>query len=374
MNPMPLDDLVLALQRFVDRLVRRAGADVRLPRDAAACSSSRSTDSRAACWSRRWRRGACRSCAGDRARRLASASDVRRSAFVDAFLPACRDVRRAPDIPGFHYHDKRQREDVYFHARATPRAWSARRRAVVAASSRRRLLWLRFHRGALQNLFTFAIMKRPSGSGLLAALSAVIVLLWVALKSTVITVVELARAVLRLLADPVASGRAGGSGWPSSSGSRSGCGSSSRSPSRVTSTPACRRSTSTISTTTSSHTPTGRGIRVRCAACAHRRRDQADLARVPSRAEHAYDLYILSDHGQALCKPFGQLSGGRRFERVVFEDFFTTAEARPVGPERPAGRRRLASASRRCAWAAPPATSSASSITSRMVFRGSSAR
>ena len=46
-------------------------------------------------------------------------------------------------------------------------------------------------------------VKRPSGSGLLAALSAIIVLLWVALKSTVITVVELARAVLRLLADPV---------------------------------------------------------------------------------------------------------------------------------------------------------------------------
>ena len=62
--------------------------------------------------------------------------------------------------------------------------------------------------------------------------------------------------------------------------------------------------------------------------------------RVP---EHAYDLYILSDHGQALTKPFGQLSGGRRFERVIFEDFFTPAGARPVGPERPAGRHRLAS-------------------------------
>src|SRR5204863_877267 len=62
--------------------------------------------------------------------------------------------------------------------------------------------------------------------------------------------------------------------------------------------------------------------------------------RVP---EHAYDLYILSDHGQALTKPFGQLSGGRRFERVIFEDFFTPAGARPVGTERPAGRHRLAS-------------------------------
>src|SRR2546429_9156315 len=53
------------------------------------------------------------------------------------------------------------------------------------------------------------MMKRPSGSGLLAALSAVVVLAWVALKSTVITAVELARAVLRLLADPVREWRRG---------------------------------------------------------------------------------------------------------------------------------------------------------------------
>src|SRR5204862_56723 len=109
-----------------------------------------------------------------------------------------------PDIPGFHYHDKRQREDVYF-----PRAGDAARVERTQASGRRGIVeggacyGCVFTGGALQNLFTFAIMKRPSGSGLLAALSAIIVLLWVALKSTVITVVELARAVLRLLADPV---------------------------------------------------------------------------------------------------------------------------------------------------------------------------
>ena len=37
-------------------------------------------------------------------------------------------------------------------------------------------------------------MKRPSGTGLVAALSALIVLAWVALKSSVITIVELVRA------------------------------------------------------------------------------------------------------------------------------------------------------------------------------------
>src|SRR5256884_9174416 len=53
------------------------------------------------------------------------------------------------------------------------------------------------------------MMKRPSGSGLLAALSAVVVLAWVALKSTVIAAVELTRAVLRLVADPVGEWRRG---------------------------------------------------------------------------------------------------------------------------------------------------------------------
>src|SRR5207253_2299181 len=66
-----------------------------------------------------------------------------------------------------------------------------------------------FTGGADDNLFTFANMKRPSGTGLVAALTALIVLAWVALKSSVITILELARAVLRLLADPVGEWRRG---------------------------------------------------------------------------------------------------------------------------------------------------------------------
>ncbi|PYO25997.1 MAG: hypothetical protein DMD85_01450, partial [Candidatus Rokuibacteriota bacterium] len=193
---MPLDDLVLALQRFVDRLVRRA------------------------------RRG--RAPTPGRRRLLVVQIDglsrgVLEQALAEGRMPFLRRViERAgwrvhpmfvglpsstpsfqlaamygvrPDIPGFHYHDKRQREDVYF-----PRAGDAARVERAQASGRRGIVeggacyGCVFTGGALQNLFTFAIMKRPSGSGLLAALSAIIVLLWVALKSTVITVVELARA------------------------------------------------------------------------------------------------------------------------------------------------------------------------------------
>src|SRR5207247_1341911 len=85
-----------------------------------------------------------------------------------------------------------------------PRAGDAARVERAQASGRRGIVeggacyGCVFTGGALQNLFTFAIMKRPSGSGLLATLSAVIVLLWVALKSTVITVIELARARARV--------------------------------------------------------------------------------------------------------------------------------------------------------------------------------
>src|SRR5256886_6598020 len=115
-----------------------------------------------------------------------------------------------PDIPGFHYHEKRRREDVYF-----PRAGDAARVERTQAAGRRGILeggasyGCVFTGGAVDNLFTFAVMKRPTGSGLLAALSALIVLAWVALKSTVITAVELVRAVLRLLADPVGEWRRG---------------------------------------------------------------------------------------------------------------------------------------------------------------------
>ena len=40
------------------------------------------------------------------------------------------------------------------------------------------------------------------------------------------------------------------------------------------------------------------------------------LRRVP---EHRYDLYVLSDHGQAACTPYSELTGGRRFERAFFD-------------------------------------------------------
>ena len=62
------------------------------------------------------------------------------------------------------------------------------------------------------------------------------------------------------------------------------------------------------------------------------------LRRVP---EHRYDLYVLSDHGQAACTPYSALTGGRRFERALFEEIFagvTVPEQGHVSPAAPGER------------------------------------
>ena len=79
----------------------------------------------------------------------------------------------APDIPGFHYHDKRRRSDVYFpragdaaHVEATQ---AAGRQGIVAGGSAYGCV---FTGGAVNNLFTFALLKRPSGARQKRGLSA----------------------------------------------------------------------------------------------------------------------------------------------------------------------------------------------------------
>jgi hypothetical protein len=250
-----------------------------------------------------------------------------------------------PDIPGFHYHEKRQRDDVYF-----PRAGDAARVERAQAAGRRGILeggasyGCVFTGGASDNLFTFAIMKRPTGSGVLAALSALVVLAWVALKSTVITIVELLRAVLRLLADPVGEWRRGFKWLAIKIGLSVWV--------RELFTLAVARDlyagvpaiyVNYLDYDVVSH---AYGPRHPRALRSLRRIDDSikQIWRVCRRVpEHRYDLYVLSDHGQAHTKLFDDLSGGRRFERVIFEDFFTPEGARPVTPLRPAGRHHLAS-------------------------------
>src|SRR2546428_697713 len=86
-----------------------------------------------------------------------------------------------PDIPGFHYHDKRRRSDVYF-----PRGHDALRVEAAQAQGRRGILEAGsaygcvFPGGATSNLLTFAMIRRPSRA--LRRIDRSISLLWRALR------------------------------------------------------------------------------------------------------------------------------------------------------------------------------------------------
>ena len=110
-----------------------------------------------------------------------------------------------PDIPGFHYHDKRRRADVYFpragDAALVERTQSGGRLGIVAGGSTYGCV---FTGGATNNLFSFAMLKRPTPRGILAAVSAFVVMAWVLVKCLTLTAVELVRFLARALANPLA--------------------------------------------------------------------------------------------------------------------------------------------------------------------------
>src|SRR6059036_2984958 len=116
-------------------------------------------------------------------------------------LAAMYGVR--PDIPGFHYHDKRRKSDVYF-----PRGGDAAHVERTQASGRRGIVngggtyGCIFTGGAASNLLTFAMIKRPSGAGLLRTVSKSVVLAWVLMKGSLASLIKLSRAALRIVADP----------------------------------------------------------------------------------------------------------------------------------------------------------------------------
>jgi hypothetical protein len=245
-----------------------------------------------------------------------------------------------PDIPGFHYHDKRRRDDVYF-PRGGDAAWveatqAAGRRGIVHGGSTYGCV---FTGGAFNNLFSFAMLKRPSGAGLLRAVAAFVVLAWVLVKGLVLTSFEATRALLRFIADPVAESsrgwkwlllKVGVSIWI-----------------RQLFTLAVSRDlyagvpaiyVNYIDYDVFAHSY---GPRHRRAMRALRRVDSSirQIARVLRRVpEHAYDLYVLSDHGQALTTSYQRLTGGRKLERQLFEDFLLPAHRHEVGLTAPEGR------------------------------------
>jgi hypothetical protein len=245
-----------------------------------------------------------------------------------------------PDIPGFHYHDKRRRSDVYFprsgDAAHVEQTQAAGRLGIVTGGSAYGCI---FTGGALNNLLTFTMLKRPSGAGLLRALSAVVVLVYVTAKSLVISGLAITRALLAFIADPVGAPR----GWKLLA--------------LKIVVSVWVRELFTLSAARDLYAGTrviyvnyldydifahAWGPRHPRALGALRAVDRSlhSLCRTARRvSEHRYDIYLLSDHGQAHCTPFERLHGGRRIEQLLFEDFLVPAGAHEVAPGRPRGRR-----------------------------------
>src|SRR3981189_1719492 len=108
-----------------------------------------------------------------------------------------------PDIPGFHYYSRERQGDIHF-PRSGHAAWVGTRHA----SGRRGILQggsaygCCFTGGADNNFFTFTSLTKASGRGVLSALSPLVVVTWVTAKNVALTVCELAKEGLRLIARP----------------------------------------------------------------------------------------------------------------------------------------------------------------------------
>ncbi len=249
-----------------------------------------------------------------------------------------------PDIPGFHYHDKRRREDVHF-PRAGDAAFveehqAAGRVGIVTGGSTYGCV---FTGGAPNNLFSFAQIKRPSGEGILRVLSALVVLLWVIVKSLIFSVFELLRALLRFIADPVGESRRGWKWLAIKIGISVWL--------RELFTLAVSRDlymgvpavyVNYLDYDVIAHVYGPRHRRA-LRSLRHVDRSLHQLWRVCRRVPgYGYDLHVLSDHGQAHCTPYIELMGGTPIERRLFDEFFDPAHT-SVTPTR-RRRRPLASA------------------------------
>ena len=247
-------------------------------------------------------------------------------------LAAMYGVR--PDIPGFHYHDKRRKSDVYF-----PRGGDAAHVEQTQAAGRRGIVegggtyGCVFTGGAASNLLTFAMIKRPSGAGLIRAFSMVFVIAWVILKGLVASTVEVSRALLRMLADP---GLTSTAGWKWLA-LKIGISVWLRELFTLAVAHDIYAGVPTIYVNYLDYDIAAHawGPRHRRALQALRRVDASIyrlwrvLRRVP---EYRYDFYVLSDHGQTTTLPYLRVTGGRPIEQSLFEDFFDIDSARTAPP------------------------------------------
>ncbi|MBI1736709.1 MAG: alkaline phosphatase family protein [Candidatus Rokubacteria bacterium] len=340
---MSLDDVFLALQDFIDRLVRRFRLGPRPPREARRLlivqidGLPRSVFEEALAAGRMpfVRRLLAH---GFRMMPLSVGLPSSTPAFQMAAMYGVR-----PDIPGFHYHDKQRQDDIYF-----PRAGDAAHVEDTQAAGRLGIVTggssygCVFAGGAVNNLFNFAMLKRPSGVGLLRVFSVFVVVAWVLVKCVVLTTIELLRAVARLIADPV-NETARGWKWLAI---KIGLSVWVRQLFTLAVSSDLYRGVPTIYVNYLDYDVFAHAYGPR-----HRRAFRAlgwidasiyQLWRVTRRVpEYQYDLYILSDHGQTATTPYHTLTG-ERLERRLFDEFFDPTGTAPVSAAPPRSRRLLA--------------------------------
>ncbi|MGH7304402.1 MAG: alkaline phosphatase family protein [Candidatus Rokuibacteriota bacterium] len=336
---MPFDDLVLGLQRTFDHLIRRLRLGpppapgqrrlliVQIDGLSRSVLEQAMARGRAPFLARLLRRQGYRMapmCVG-----LPSSTP----AFQ---LAAMYGVR--PDIPGFHYYDKRRKADVYFprggDAAHVEQTQAAGRRGIVSGGGTYGCV---FTGGAASNLLTFAMIKRPTGAGLIRAASKLVVLAWVLVKGMFASTVEVVRALLRRVADPL-SESSGTWKWLAL---KLGISVWLRELFTLAVAHDIYAGVPTIYVNYLDYDVAAHawGPRHPRALQALRRVDASIrrlwrvLRRVP---EYRYDLYVLSDHGQAASLPYIRIAGGRPIEQSLFEDFFDVDPADAVAA--PAGR------------------------------------
>lgn len=321
---MAFDDLVLRLQSFVDRVSRWA----RLPRPAeeAGCPRrflivqidglSRSVLERALATGRM--RGLARLLSARRLemRPLSVGIPSSTPAFQAALMYGVH-----PDIPGFHWYDKRERAERYF-----PRPGVADLVEERLARGRRGIMeggacyGCIFTGGATDSLWTFARLLRPgrAGPALLRMPLSAVLLAWVVLKCCVLTVTELTRAVLGRVADPLGPGRLKGLWF------KLGLSVWMRQLFTLAASADLYRGVPAVYVNYLDYDvfAHGFGPEHRLALRALRRVDRSimQLHRVARRLpECRYDVYVLSDHGQVRARPFRRVSRGASIEQTVVD-------------------------------------------------------
>ena len=226
-----------------------------------------------------------------------------------------------PDLPGFHYHDKRRRTDIHFpragHAAFVEASQAGDRVGILRGGS---VYGCAFTGGAVNDFFSFARLTRPRASGLLRILTAFVLVGWVAAKCAALTGAEFVRMLGRMVRRPRQrraawlwfKKRVALSVWT-----------------RQWFTFAVARDiydgvpavyVNYLDYDEGAHAfgpRSGHAIAGLRAVDRSLRQIRRTLRRVPG---YRYDLYVLADHGQAASTPYSGLTGGRRFERVFFDE------------------------------------------------------